>query len=666
MEIWEGDVRRLHSSLAALVTVIGITAACGGGSTPPPAANTSTTAPSASAPSNASTDKNSYPVFTNPDSGADASVPAEKGGKGFKGEGWETNTDFDLIGDPKAVKGGELKHGNMSDFPSTLRYYGPNITAWNQMVNAMVYETLLGLHPTTLDYVPALATHWQISADKMTFRFRIDPNARFSDGTPVTSEDVVATWKLLTDKSLQDPAQTLIYSNFEQPVAESKYLLSVKAKTQNWQNLLYFGNSMLILPAHLLKSVNGAAYIRDYNYKMMPGSGPYVISEQDVNKGNSVRIRKRNDYWAEKDRRNVGLNNFATINQQVVRDENLEFERVKRGDLDLFVLTRAQQWVQELNYPNIKRGLNQKRKIFNNNPNGIQGVAMNTRREPYNDVRVRKALRHLFNRELMIQKLAFNEYFPMDSMYFGSVYENPGNEKIKYDPQKALQLLGEAGWKDRDSAGRLSRNGQPLTLELVYGTPGFERYFTVYQEDLRKLGITLNLRLVTWETLIKLLDDQAYQMALINYTGEPFPNPRANLHSSLADQKNNNNITGFKNKRADEIMDAYEKEFDTANRVKLLRELDGIFTSEHHYIFMWGAPFQRLVFWNKFGYPQGVVTRIGDYRDVPTVWWLDPEKSRKLEAAMKDPSINLGEGPSDDKYWVEYGKREAQSQAASR
>ncbi len=180
--------------------------------------------------------------------------PPSKGGKGFKGEGWETNTDFDLIGDPKAVKGGELKHGNMSDFPSTLRYYGPNITAWNQMVNAMVYETLLGLHPTTLEYIPALATHWQVSPDKMTFRFRIDPNARFSDGTPVTSEDVVATWKLLTDKSLQDPAQTLIYSNFEPPVAESKYIVSVKAKTQNWQNLLYFGNSMLILPAHVLKT----------------------------------------------------------------------------------------------------------------------------------------------------------------------------------------------------------------------------------------------------------------------------------------------------------------------------------------------------------------------------------------------------------------------------
>jgi hypothetical protein len=69
---------------------------------------------------------------------------------------------------------------------------------------------------------------------------------------------------------------------------------------------------------------------------------------------------------------------------------------------------------------------------------------------------------------------------------------------------------------------------------------------------------------------------------------------------------------------------------------------------------------------NKFGYPQGVLSRIGDYRDVPTLWWLDPDKSQKYEAAMKDPSMSLGEGPSDDKYWLEYAKREAQQPTAPR
>ena len=94
-------------------------------------------------------------------------------------------------------------------------------------------------------------------------------------------------------------------------------------------------------------------------------------------------------------------------------------------------------------------------------------------------------------------------------------------------------------------------------------------------------------------------------MAMLAYTGEVFPNPEANWHSSLADQNNTNNITGFKNKRADEIIETYKKEFDLENRVKLLRELDGILTNEHHWIFEWTAPYERIVFWNKFGHPQG-------------------------------------------------------------
>jgi microcin C transport system substrate-binding protein len=666
MFVWEADVKTLvRGRLIGVVGAILLTVACGGGSAPPPG-NTGAPSPSSPASGNVSLDRNSYPVFPNADAGADPSVPAEQGGKGFKGEGWETNTDFDLTGDPRAVKGGVLRQAMMTDFPSTLRYYGPNSHAWTAMLNTMVYETLLGLHPASLEYMPGLATHWQVSPDKLTYRFRINPNAKFSDGTPVTADDVLASWKLVVDKGLQDPAITLLFSKFEQPVVESKYIVSVKAKTVDWQNLLQFGNSLIIFPAHVLKNVNGAAFIRDYNYKMLPGSGPYIVHEQDVNKGNSITIKRRTDYWADRERRNIGTSNFDEIQQFVVRDRNLEFERFKRGDIDYYFVQRAQMWVQDLDYPNIKRGLNQKRKIFNNNPQGLQGVAINTRKEPFTDIRVRKGLRHLFNRELMIQKLAFGEYVTMDSIFANSVYENPNNEKIKYDPQRGLQLLAEAGWKDRDANGRLTRNGRPMSLEIVYGDQSSERFFTIFQEDLRKVGITLNLRLVTWETLIKLIDDRAFDMAMLAYTGSVFPNPEVNFHSSLADQNNTNNITGFKNKRADEIMEAYKKEFDLDNRIKLLREFDGIFTNEHHWILEWTAPYERVVFWNKFGYPKGIITRTGDYRDIPSLWWIDAEKSQKLQAAMKDQSVNLGEGASEDRYWLEYAKGEGPAAAAPR
>ena len=653
-------MRRLTLVFAVSVTI----AACGGGG----ASNQQQPAAGASTPtesrSNASADKNAYPVFPDADAGADPAVAAAQGGKGFTGEGWTTNTTFDLIGDARAVKGGTLRQATLTDFPSTLRYMGPNITAWNAMLHGMVYESLLGLHPTTLAYIPALASHWQISADKRTFRFRLNPNARWSDGIPVTSDDVVASWKLTVDKGLQDPARTLVFSNFEPPVAESKYIVSVKAKTENWQNLLYF-SGMFIYPAHVLKNVDGAAYIRDWNYKMLPGTGPYMVAEQDVAKGKSITIRRRRDYWAERDRRSVGTANFDVVQQLVVRDRNLEFEMFKKGDLDYYYVQRAQMWVEELAYPNVKRGVNQKRKIFNHNPRGVQGVAINTRREPYNDIRVRKALRHLFNRELMVEKMMFNEYLLQDSIFTGSVYENPDNEKIRYNPQQALALLTDAGWNSRDSGGRLVKNGQPLAIEIVYADMASERYFTIFQEDLRKVGITLNLRFVTFETLVKLLDDRSFGMASIAYTGEVFPSPEQNYLSRLADEKNTNNITGFKNARADQVIETYNKEFDFGTRVTLLKELDRLITNEHNWILEWTAPYERVVYWRKFGQPKGYLTRVGDSRDIPTLWWIDPDQSRTFDAAMKDPSVQLGEGPSDDKYWLQYAQTEAKGSPQS-
>src|ERR1044072_4652108 len=114
------------------------------------------------------------------------------------------------------------------------------------------------------------------------------------------------------------------------------------------------------------------------------------------------------------------------------------------------------------------------------------------RREPFHDVRVREALHLLLNRDLLIKKLFFNEYTPMNSYFPGGVYENPDNPKNLYDPQQALKLLADAGWSTRDPQGRLTKNGRPFTVEYLYADKGSERWLTIYQEDLRKVGITFN------------------------------------------------------------------------------------------------------------------------------------------------------------------------------
>src|SRR5262249_43549260 len=146
-----------------------------------------------------------------------------------------------------------------------------------------------------------------------------------------------------------------------------------------------------------------------------------------------------------------------------------------------------------------------------------------------------------------------------------------------YNPQEALKLLTEAGWNSRDGQGRLIKDGRPLQIEILYSRQVFEPWLTIYQEDLRKVGITANLRLVTFETNFKLQMQRQFEMVVSAWgAGSPFPSPRSDYHSDFADTPNNNNISGLKDKKVDQIIDQYDVEFDSAKRTQLLRELDNL------------------------------------------------------------------------------------------
>ena len=646
--------------LLALAAGLALTIAtgCGHGSAPAPSNEAS--APAApSAP--VSLNKADYPVFPDADAGADPSVPAEQGGKGFTGKGWETNTDFDLIGDPRAVKGGMLRD-SLPDFPGTLRLAGPESNSqFNAEIGGLAYESLLSVHPTTLRYIPSVATHWQISPDKLTYRFRINPNARFSDGAPVTGDDVVASYDFRMDPTLQDPMVQIVFGKVNRPVAESKYIVRAQAKEVNWRAFLYF-SGMPILPAHALKDVNGDAYLKNYNYKLLPGTGPYTIQESDIHKGQAISVRRRKDYWAAKARANVGLNNFDELNFSVVRDENLILEKFKKGELDISYINIARQWAEQTDFDSVQRGLVQKRKIYNNPAESFEGFALNTRQAPLNDIRVRKALALLLDRKLLLDKIMHNEYEPENSYNSSTPYENPNDPKNEYDPEGALKLLAQAGYTSRDSQGRLVKNNVPLELEILYTSKTFEPHLTIYQEDLRKVGIDLNLRLITPETEFQLANQRHFQMAIFAWGGSIFPDFEGNFQSTLADLENTNNITGFKDPHVDDLLKQYDRTFDVDARLPILREIDGILANSYQYVLLWDAPFTRVLYWNKFGTPPGYLTRTGDYYMAHQMWWLDPDKNAQLQRALRDSSAKLEVGPTDDRYWLNYGKAAQESQ----
>jgi microcin C transport system substrate-binding protein len=564
----------------------------------------------------------------------DPSASPDDGGPGFTGEGWTTEAPRSF-GDPNAKKGGAIT-SRIREWPGNLRMAG---TAWNTLLNYLVrdlsYQSLLSLDPNTLEFIPQLASHWKISDDQMTFTFRIDPRAHWSDGKPVVAADVVASWKLRMDPTLLDPSAILTYGKLHEPVAKSKYIVEVTAKEKNWRNFLYF-SGMGILPSSEIGSITGKDYLNDYNFKYTAVSGPYVVHPSDIVKGKSLTLTRREDFWNKDSKWNQGLYNFDKIRFVVVTDDQLAFEKLAKGELDYMEIRESDWWAKDLlTVRSVEKGWLVRRKIFNDAPNGVRGFALNMRNPPLDDIRVRQALQLLYDRKTLIEKLAYDEEISMHSFYAGSQYENPNNPRSPYDLAKATALLSEAGWSETGPDGVRIKEGKRLKLSLYWYKPTEEKFLSSYKESCAKAGVEIALVRIDPETLWKNLQERKFEMAHIRWGALVFPNPETSLNSELADQNDNNNITGFKSARCDQLFKEYDVAFTQSERVRIIREVDYLATTAYPYVMEWYVPCQRVAYWRKFGIPKFGLHRYSEWETAFGSWWFDPDANRELLQARR-------------------------------
>ena len=595
----------------------------------------------------------------------DLDVPAELGGYGFEKiysqlgfttYNWNEDVDKTYFGDPNAKKGGTLNYIH-SLFPRTMRIIGQNSSQVlnSRTISALCYEGLLSQHPITLDFIPSLASHWFISDDKMHFKFRINPDARWWDGNPVTADDVIATWDLRMDETILSPSEQMTYGKFERPVAESKYIVSVRANSISWRNFLYFA-SMPLHPNHILKDLDGTAFLEEYAFSVIPGTGPYIIDEKNIKNQESYTFDRRTDYWASESPFNRYKYNFDKIKVSAVKDNDaLQYEKFKKGEQDLFNVNRSRRWVEETDFEATQKGWMKKQRIFSEKPAGTSGYYFNMRKWPFDDKNVRYAFCYLYDREKMNKEMYYNEYGMMNSLYSGTVYENPSNNPFEYNPEKAIQLLKASGYTKRNDDGWLvqEETGRILSFEIaIQKTSAY--MVTPVQQMMKEYGIDMQIKFMDYNTMIKNVNARNFNICVLAYSGLIFPNPEGSLRSELADQNDNNNVWGFKSDRVDKLLDEYDICFDQKRRIEIIQEIDGIFGEVHPIAFSIARNYSRMMWWDKFSYPEWMLSRyVGEYWDAFYYWWIDDQKVEQLSDAMEN-SKELPKVPIDMKYWPEY------------
>jgi len=543
--------------------------------------------------------------------------------------GEQAQDKADPIASADAYEGGGITMF-AGQYPQSFNYYLDNNTVSSQLFSSM-YESLLNLDPITAEYVPGVADRWTISDDKKTFTFHIDPKAKWSDGKPITAEDVAWTFNAILNPENLTGVHKVSLENFNAPEVVDSQTIRFTAKDVHWRNLGAVGG-ITILPRHAFED----KIFNKINFEFPVVSGPYALGE--IREGVFVTMKRRPDWWAKGKKANRNMFNFDTVKYRFYTDRSNAFEALKKGDIDIFPVYTSRLWMNETGGEKFSRHWIVKQRVKNKSPIGFQGFAMNMRRPPFDDVRVRQAMAHLIDRKKMNSTLMYNQYFLQNS-YYEDLYtaDKPHkNPVFNFDKEKARKLLAEVGWKANPETGILEKDGHPFQFNFLTRDPSSDKFLAIYSEDLKDLGILLKIDRKDWAAWTKDMGEFNYDMTWAAWGAGLFKDPEGMWEAAEADRPNGNNITGFKSEKVDELIERQKGEFDVQKRNEICRNIDQLIAAEVPYVLLWNIAATRLLYWNKFGTPDTVLSKYGRETSALAYWWFDEDSAADLEDAVSN------------------------------
>ena len=545
--------------------------------------------------------------------------------------------------DPDAPRGGRMVYGEVGSFDSLNPYNIKGRAPWG--VRTHVIESLMARswdEPFSL--YGRLADTITMPEDRAWVAFELHAAARFSDGTPVTVEDVIFSLETLRDHGR--PNHRLYYSQVTGIERLGMRQVRFRFRELNRELPLIMG----LMPI-LQKAQWEGKDFSDTTLQPLVGSGPYVIESFDP--GRSITFRRDPDWWGSDLPVNRGLHNFDEIRYEYFRDQNARFEAFKAGEVRLLRETNPMRWETGYDFPAAREGQIRMQEIPHHRPSGMFGLVMNTRRPPFDDLRVRQAMEAVFDFEWINQTLFGGTYRRITSYFANSElahsgavegleqqllaeFQNwlpPGTLLQAWQPtagdgsgrdrrrlRRARKLLTEAGWTVQEGNLR-NAAGVPLRFEILLGSSRDERTAAVLARLLKPLGI---------EVTVNRVDEAQYQARLTEYDFDAIIHRWVLSLSPGAEQKfywgsagttmpGTRNYAGINSPAVDAMVAALEKATRREEFLAAARALDRVLSAGVYVVPFWYESADRFAWWEEFRLP----ARHALYGYRPETWWSE-------------------------------------------
>lgn len=548
--------------------------------------------------------------------------------------------------DPQAPKGGAAAYGLTGSFDSVQPFIVKGSAPFWAIREHAFESLLMRNHDEPFTLYGLLAESVETPEDRSWALFTLRPEARFSDGTPLTPEDVIFSMEILRDKGR--PGFGASYRKVSSVEAVGERGVRFVFSEPDREMPLIMGLMPIVSKADWEGRDFAASGLRP-----VLGSGPYVISGVDA--GASLTFRRNPEYWGKDLPLNRGLHNFDEIKYFYFRDSNALWEAFTGGLVTFRHEQSPERWAQSYDFPAFRAGQVERGEILHGRPSGMRGLVFNTRRPLFQDRRVREALTLALDFEWMNRTLYFGAYRRIQS-YFGNsalgcdsgpadalerallapyLAELPeggldracaqeasdGSGRDRARLRKAGALLREAGWS---AQGGVLKNaaGEPFAFEILTSGVEEERVAGAFSQALRSLGIQVRARTVDAAQMAARKNDYDYDMVFNVWALSLSPGNEQTLYwgSAGRDLPGTRNYMGVSSPGVDAMIQALLESEDRAPFEAAARALDRLLTLNAYVVPLWWEPTDKLA-WRK-GLSRPAKDPLYGYR--PEVWWRAP------------------------------------------